>query len=288
MAARRCLATIAALALTCCASCVTHQRQVKSSALEFLYPEGSKALPPQDVTLRLPLRVGLAFAPQTTFAAGSISEVERQELLARVTEAFRGHENIRSVEAIPGTYLEPGGGFDNLDRLATAFGVDVMVLVGYDQLQFSESGRSSWAYWTLIGAYVVKGEKNETRTLMDAVVYDIPSRAMLFHASGQSSVAGRSVPVEVDKSLRKAAAVGFEQATDDLIANLNAALESFEAQAATGTVRGQGTPALAMVDEKGRPIPVGEGGAGSLGAVGAVLASLLLWSGRRPRPRSRA
>ncbi len=41
-----------------------------------------------------------------------------------------------------------------------------------------------------MGAYVVKGEKNETRTLMDAVVYDIRSRALLFRASGESGIIG--------------------------------------------------------------------------------------------------
>ncbi len=57
------------------------------------------------------------------------------------------------------------------------------------------------------------------------------------------------------------------------------------------TVRGEGTPAIAMVDESGRPVRLeGGGGAGSLGAYEALIAMLLLLptlAGRcRRRPRA--
>ena len=289
MAGRKLLAGVGCVALICCASCMSHQRQIKSSALDFLYPKGGEAVPPRDVNLQLPLRVGLAFAPQTGRQGATFDETQKQALLERVAEAFRDHEGIRDVEAIPTSYLEPGGGFANLDKLVSAFGIDIMAMISYDQFQFSESGRSSWAYWTLIGAYVVKGEKNETRTLMDAVIYDIPSRAMLFHASGQSSLSGRATPVEVGKSMRKASEEGFLHATDDLISNLDRALESFAEQAASGTVRGEGTPAIAMVDESGQPLQSGEGGggAGSLGASEVFVALLLLLPAMAQRRRRR-
>jgi rhombotail lipoprotein len=256
-------------------ACVAHQVQLKSSALDFLYPEGSEAIRPTDVTLELPLRVGLAFAPSVNLGAEAFTEDQKLALLERIADDFSQREAIRHVEAIPTGYLQPGGGFDNLEQLVSAFGIDVMALISYDQFQFSESGRSSWAYWTLIGAYVVKGEKNETRTVMDAVIYDIPSRAMLFHATGQDRDKGRATPVDVSKSLRKESEEGFRRATEDLVANLNTALDRFIEQAASGTVRGEGTPAIAMVDESGQPVRIG-GGAGSFGATGLIAGLLLL------------
>ncbi|MDH3628897.1 MAG: rhombotarget lipoprotein [Acidobacteriota bacterium] len=270
--------------LICCAGCAVYQRQIKSNALEYLYPKGSEEVAPADVSLELPLRVGVAFAPATTPATEAFSATQKQALLERVAEAFRSHESIRHVEAIPAGYLTQGGGFDDLDRLVSAFGIDVIALVSYDQFQFSESGRSSWAYWTLIGAYVVRGEKNETRTLLDAVVYDIPSRAMLFHAPGESSLGGKSAPVEVGKKLRQASEEGFERAIDDLITNVSVELEAFAVRAATGTVRGAGTPAITIVDEKGNPVRSGGGGAGALDVFGLLAAALLgvsAWATRR-------
>ena len=170
-----------------------------------------------------------------------------------------------------------GGGFENLDRLVSAFGIDVMTLISYDQFQFSESGKSSWAYWTILGAYVVKGEKNETRTMMDAVVYDIPSRAMLFHSSGKSQLAGKATPVDLHIKQRKDSEQGFEEAIDDLIANLDGALDRFAEQASTGTIRGEGTPAIAMVDEAGQPVAVGGGGgAGAFGGADILVVAILL------------
>lgn len=270
--------TIALVALLLLSTaCAVHRSQLKSNALEYLYPEGRDAAAPTDVKLELPVRVGIAFAPSTSTVRDTFSESQKQALLTRIAEAFREREGIASVEPIPSTFLQPEGGFDNVDRLVPAFGVDLIAIVSYDQFQFSESGRSSWAYWTLVGAYVVKGEKNQTRTMMNTVVYDIPSRAMLFNASGSSSVSGKSLPVQIDKALRERSEQGFEAATDDLITSMNTALDAFQSQAATGTVRGPGTPAVAMVDAAGNPVQPAGGGAGALGAV-ELLAALLMVS----------
>jgi rhombotail lipoprotein len=274
MCTRRLRVALCCAALLLGSACAVQQRQLKSSALDFLYPEGSEAIPPTNVTLKLPLRVGLAFAPPVNLGAEAFTEDQKLALLERIADDFRQREAIRHVEVIPTSYLQSGGGFANLEQLVSAFGIDVIALISYDQFQFSESSRSSWAYWTLIGAYVVKGEKNETRTVMDAVIYDIPSRAMLFHATGQDSDKGRATPVDVNKSLRRESAEGFQRATEDLVANLNEALDRFIEQAASGTVRGEGTPAIAMVDQNGQPVPVG--GAGSFGAAGLVAGLLLL------------
>lgn len=259
--------------------CVSHQRVVRSSSLEFLYPQGADPVAASDVTLKVPVRVGLAFVPEGAGSAAGfrpLAEDQRQALLERIAAAFRDRDVISSLEVIPSTYLSPSGSFDNLDRLRAAFGIDLILLISYELTQFGESTGRSIAYWTIIGAYVVKGEKNETRTMLEAVVYDIPSRALLFRAGGSSSSQARSTPGRTGRVLLSEASAGFDAAVGELIANLDEALGAFEAQARTGTVRGVGTPAISLVDSAGAPAP--SGGAGAFGPwewIGlAVLAAL--------------
>jgi rhombotail lipoprotein len=256
-----------------------------NSALDFLYPEGATgARPASQVVLRLPVRVGLAFAPNRHRQPDPITEGEKQTLLAEVAAAFKAHEGIGHLEVVPSAYLQPGGGFPNLDQLHASLGLDLMVLVSYDQAQFTESTRASWTYLTIVGPLLIQGEKNDTRTVMDAVIYDIRSRALLFRAAGESTVNGWSSPVNVDRKRRRFASAGFDKATDQLIANLNTALARFEEQAAAGTVQGPGTPAIALYNEQGERVTPGSGGGGALGGaelIAAVLLGLALLHGVR-------
>jgi rhombotail lipoprotein len=249
-----------------------------NSALDFLYPQGiTAAQPASQVVLRLPVRVGIAFAPHRSDQPDPITEEEKQALLAEVAAAFRAHEGIGRIEVVPTAYLQPGGSFPNLDQLNASLGLDLMVLLSYDQAQFTESTRASWTYLTIVGPLLIEGEKNETRTVMDAVVYDIHSRALLFRAAGESAVKGWSSPVNVDRKRRRFAGEGFAKATDPLIAHLNTALARFEEQAASGTVQGPGTPAIAMYNAQGERVTgrSGEGGGGALGAADLITAVLL-------------
>lgn len=250
-----------------------------NSALDFLYPQGAvAATPASQVVLRLPLRVGLAFAPSRENQMGPmmdpITEEQKQRLLARVAAAFREHEAIGNLEVVPTTYLQPGGGFANLEQIRSSLGLDLMVLLSYDQSQFTESTRASWTYLTVVGPLLIEGEKNDTRTVMDAVVYDIRSRALLFRAAGESTVKGHSSPLNVVRKRRTFASEGFEKATGDLIASLNVALEQFEEQAKRGTVQGPGTAAIAMYDAQGEQITATSGG-GALGAPELLAATFL-------------
>lgn len=274
-----------------CGASMPPSRQT-NSALDFLYPEGvSVARPASEVVLKLPLRVGLAFAPNRANRPDPITEEQKQRLLARVAGAFREHQAIGHLEVVPTTYLQPGGGFVNLDQIRASLGLDLMVLMSYDQAQFTESTRASWTYLTIVGPLLIEGEKNDTRTVMDAVVYDISSRALLFRAAGESTVKGRSSPLNVDTKRRTYASEGFEKATGSLITSLRTALAEFETQAKTGTVQGAGTPAIAMYDAQGTRITSTSGGGGGGGGGGAfgipelagcVLLGLALFRGRRP------
>ncbi|HEV8578183.1 MAG TPA: rhombotarget lipoprotein [Thermoanaerobaculia bacterium] len=266
------------------AGCETTLRPTRrtNSALDFLYPQGVvAATPAKQVVLQLPVRVGLAFAPNDSPEPDPITEEQKQRLLAEVAQAFKAHEGIGHLEVVPSTYLQSGGSFANLDQVKGLLGFDLVVLLSYDQAQFTESTRASWTYLTVVGPFLIEGEKNDTRTLVDAVIYDIPSRALLFRAAGESTVKGRSSPLNVDRKRRKFAAAGFEEATDRLIANLNTALAQFEQQARNGTVQGPGTPAIAMYDKEGQQITNSSGGkgGGAFGAtelVGAALLALAL------------
>ena len=275
-------AVLAAVCILTVAACVVRRPlQIKNNALDFLYPQGAtEASAPRDVQLNLPLRVGVAFAPSQVSVQDPFTELQKQALLSSIEEAFEKNDFIQSIEVIPSHYLSPGGGFANLDRLAAAFGIDLIGLVSYDQRQFSETTGKSWTYLTVIGAFVIKGEENETRTVMDAVVYDIPSRTLLFRAAGSNSSTGAATPVNVDRRLRQASESGFDSATDDLIANLDTTLAAFREQVKSGSVRGPGTPAIAIVAD-----PSSTGGAGALGFVEllAAIALVSLAGGSRTR-----
>lgn len=267
------------------ASCVSTTTQRRASSLEFLYPKGAPAQPPTDVTLNLPLRVGIAFPPPPPVKdrqpPESFDESQKRALLERVAAAFRDRPEIARVEVIPTFDLKPDGGFENLDQLAKMYGLDVFALVSYEQIQFDEATEASITYWTIVGAYLIQGNRNETRTVMDASVFDIPSRALLFRASGASTLQGSATAINSPRELREAGAKGFEEATTMLIADLDRMLERFREQAKSGTVRGAGTSAVTVTDSAG-----GVGGAGAVGVIELAAALLFaagaaLWSRRR-------
>ncbi|MEA2559359.1 MAG: hypothetical protein QOH06_863 [Acidobacteriota bacterium] len=255
-----------------CTGTLPASRRV-NSALEFLYPQGS--LPgrtDRGVVLHLPVRVGVAFAPSPQM--DPITEEQKQRLLNRVAAAFREREAIGHLEVVPSAYLQAGGGFANLDQIRGSLGLDLMVLLSYDQSQFTESTRASWTYLTVVGPFLIEGEKNDTRTVIDAVVYDIESRTLLFRAAGESTVKGHSSPLNVARKRRVFAGEGFEKATGGLITSLSTALARFEEQARTGTIQGPRTPAIAMYDAKGQQVTAA-GGGGALGMPELIVVALL-------------
>jgi rhombotail lipoprotein len=183
-------------------------------------------------TLSLPLRVGVAFVPEADPQSGPAAELafpepERVRLLQQVADHFRDSAFVKSIEIIPSAYLTPKGSFTNLDQLRQMFGIDVIALVSYDQIQFNDQNRLSLTYWTIVGAYLVSGDRYDTRTLMDAVVYDIPSRRLLFRAPGVSTVKGSTAAVNLETKLRANREQGFRVASANLIENLDAQLAVF-------------------------------------------------------------
>ncbi|HEY6527966.1 MAG TPA: rhombotarget lipoprotein [Cellvibrionaceae bacterium] len=230
--------------ITTCLGCASQQTGRKSSVMDYLYPKNTPAkITPSIPTLKLPIKLGIAFVPEQsqTHNGGSfwgnqdggsgLTELKKTQILSSVAQHFKKYSFIGEIQEIPSTYLTPGGSFANLEQIKTMYGIDVIALTSYDQVQFTDSGYLSLTYWTLVGAYVVSGEKNDTNTLMDTVVYDIASKKMLFRAPGTSMVKGRATPVNLGEELRADSVKGFDIAKDKMIENLDIQLQLFREKA---------------------------------------------------------
>lgn len=267
------LAALLAFGLTGCVGMWGQRRHHEaSSVVQFLYPDMDLPfIQPQIPTLRLPLRVGVAFVP-TGLPGGrgfkhiqaNFTEQQKTELMRKVAGQFKALPFVQSIEIIPATYLRPGGGFTNLDQLRAMLGIDVIALIAYDQAQNSSDTEASLAYWTIVGAYIVEGQRNSTHTLMEAVVYDIPSRSLLFRAPGTSTIKNHATLIRNDYELKKASAGGIEEAAAQLTANLSQELELFK-------VRAKEEPAAIKIEHK-----PGYTGAGRLDGWFAGLLALFL------------
>jgi rhombotail lipoprotein len=230
------------LALTGCFSLYDRHHHEASSVVQFLYPDRNQPfIQPQIPTLRLPLRVGVAFIPSGLGdgrggfrrVQANFTEQQKTELLRKVAGQFRALPFVQSIEIIPTTYLRPGGGFENLDQLRAMMGIDVIALLAYDQTQSSNETEAGITYWTIVGAYLVPAQRNSTNTLMEAVVYDIPSRSLLFRAPGTSAIQNHSTLFRADYFLEQASAKGIEDASAQMTVNLAQELEFFKTRAKT-------------------------------------------------------
>ncbi|MBS0355595.1 MAG: rhombotarget lipoprotein [Proteobacteria bacterium] len=219
---------LSATALAGCASWFNNQHRSteRGSIVEYLYPQGDKpTLKPSLPELHLPLRVGIAFVPGDNYS--NLGESDRNQLIDRVKAAFANRPYIAKIETIPSNYLRSRGGFGNLEQAARMFNVDVVVLLSYDQIQFTDTNRLSLLYWTIVGSYLINGNQYDVNTLVDASVIDVSSRSLLFRAPGTSQVKGTAPQAILSENARQARAEGFRLAVDDLLPRLDAQLENF-------------------------------------------------------------
>jgi rhombotail lipoprotein len=233
------------IALSLAGGCATGTTRNATSVVDYLFPNTKDpVVKPGIPVLKLPLRVGIAFVPAGSSYRGhsrlstgvfprymdnspALTEERKMGLMKAVADRFREYPFVKDIEIIPSAYLTPGGSFANLDQIRTMYGVDVIALLSYDQVQFTDEGMASLTYWTIVGAYVIPGEKNDTQTMLDAVVYDIPSRKMLFRAPGLSRIKGSATLVNQSQQLRIDSGKGFDEAAKQLIVNLNEQLNQF-------------------------------------------------------------
>lgn len=216
------------VALFLMSGCATRSTHHSSSVVKYLYPDKNEPVETSQIpSLSLPLKVGVAFVPETDGRNYGFTEKEKARLLKEISGHFKKYEFVKSIDILPSAYLTPAGSFANLDQISTMYGIDVIALVSYDQAQFTDEGLASISYWTLVGAYIVPGEKNDTHTMIDAAVYDIKSRKMLFRAPGISNIKGRATPVNLSEQLREDSMDGFKVASEDMVNNLSEQLELF-------------------------------------------------------------
>lgn len=202
---------------------------VSSSLVDYLYPGGEQPPKVDGVipNLQVPLRVGLAFVPSNSGATPGLSEASKTELLQNVRDAFKARDFIAHIEVIPETYLRSRRGFDSLDQVGRLYQLDVMALVSYDQVVHSDDRASSILYWTVIGAYVVKGSKNDVQTFVDTAIFDIPTRRLLFRAPGVDKSSSNTTLIGSADELRKNREEGFARAMGDMTTNLAVELDAF-------------------------------------------------------------
>lgn len=253
--------------LSSCAS-MFPQGQTKhaGSAVDYLYPNVKEPvkLTAESVTyLKLPVRVGIAFAPSSAGWSSGPEEDEKIKMLQEVKEAFGKYEFIGAIEIIPSAYLQPKGGFANLEQAARMFNVDVVALLSYDQMQFNDSNSLSLLYWTIIGAYIIHGDQYDIHTMLDASVFDVQSHKLLFRAPGTGNVKGSAALVNFSEKSRSARTEGFNIALKNLVPNLQKELSSFK-----GKVKGDNR---FQIEHR-----QGYSGGGDLGFLGILVAVFLL------------
>lgn len=245
-----------------------------SSTVEYLYPEQDVVEVPTIPHLSLPLRVGVAFVPEGAgvHVKSRLSEKEKMDLMDRIVPEFKKLAFVKEITIIPSDYLTRRGSFANLDQIRTMYGIDVIALLSFDQVQHTDEGFLSLSYWTIIGAYIIKGEKNDTNTMVDAAVYDITSRKMLFRAPGTDHIKSSATLANLTEQLRKDSSKGFHSASDDLVINLQNELDRFKTKI-------KEMPEEYVVEHK-----PGYTGGGSMGGAFSLfllsLGGLALWRGR--------
>ena len=210
-----------------------------SSLVDFLYPQGQTPPPQNSVPeLHLPLRVGLAFLPSTgPNREATLDAAHREQLLARIGERFKSRPFVAEIVAIPDYYLAGHRGFDGLEAVQRLYHTDLMALVSYDQVTHSDASAWSMGYLTIVGAYIVKGTRQEVSTLVDLAVVDPVTRSLVLRAGGTSAQHDSSTAVSAGRDARNASNSGFSTATDQMVEHFDQALTDFEQQVKNGTAR---------------------------------------------------
>ena len=270
-AARLALSLTLALALggcvllepNCSTRCGAHRSS--SSLVEFLYPNGAE--PPRDNTipeLHVPLRVGLTFLPARPGTQPPDAAL-REALLQQVRAHFSSRPFVSEIVIIPDYYLGGAHGFAGLAGVQRLYGVDVLALVSYDQVMHDEPNEWSLGYLSIVGAYLLKGDRYDTSTLIDLAVVDPASRSLILRAGGVDTRRHNVTLMDAPYEGRALSADSFTAASTQMIAHMDEALTDFQAQVRAGRANVH----VVRTD--------GEGGGGALDAAAlAVLSGLAL------------
>ena len=206
------------------------RRGVSSSLVEYLYsngetpPEFEETIP----TLNLPLRVGVAFVPSYADDSITLNANHKSELLTMVKEAFSERPFLHEIVVIPETYMRSSRGFEGVNQISRLYSLDVIALISYDQVVYTDDMRSSILYWTVVGAYFINGSKNDINTFVDVAIFDTNSHKLLLRAPGTDKVIAKSALINSSEKLRTARQTSFTNATLNMTENLQLELEKFK------------------------------------------------------------
>jgi rhombotail lipoprotein len=230
-----------------------------SSLVEFLYGHGDMPPIASEVHLELPIRVGVSFLPGN--GGEQPSAIDREKVLAAIRDNFKSRPYVTEIVPIPDYYLRTNGddGLTQIEQVSRLNQLDLFALVSYDQITDSSMNKSSLAYLTILGAYFVQGDRDETHTLLDLAVVDPRTRLLVLRSGGTSTLKGSTTLIEADRHETAQRSRGFEIATANLVENFRRELTDFEGRVREGTA----------------PVKVTHRAAGGGGGGGALDATLL-------------
>jgi rhombotail lipoprotein len=254
--------TLALLALGCGVPETVQRRSSLSAYLGAKPSSGAPVEAPSPAAplhLQLPLRLGIAFVPAESTQikgeaalaspAGALAPDQELELHQVVVALFQQKPWAQSFKVIPSLYLARGGGFEDLEQVSRSFGVDVVALVSVDQVQFSTPQWYAWTYWTLVGAYMVDGDKNDTTSVVDAAVYHVPSRTFLFRAGGVGTAKGSASWSAREEVFRRQRRESLRTAMTNLSASLDQGVATFKQDLLKGVRKD-----VQLLDKAGNPL----------------------------------
>jgi len=217
------------LALSSCAlygnERVRHERT--TSLVQFLYPDGQIPQDMKSPTLRLPLRVGLAYVP-TQGGGRAIDPRLKLELLDAIKQEFSSRRYIQDIQIIPQMYLSHRNNNDQLKQIKQLYQLDVMALVSYDQIVNRQDNVLAMTYLTIVGSYLFPGSQFDVSTLIDMALIDLGSKRLLFRAAGTHGSNGGGAEAYAAKQYSKHQNQDFATAMTMLRGNLNQELYLFE------------------------------------------------------------
>jgi rhombotail lipoprotein len=215
----------------------------QSGLMNYLSPSDSQSKDTQilstSVGLRYPFSLGIAMVPASLNngpMTRAISPETEDSVLKAAKASLKDVPWLSEIKLVPSNYLKSGGGFTNLAQVARMCGVDAVALVSLDQIQYRDPKWYSFTYYSVLGAYVMKGDKDDTRTVIDAAVFNVGARSILFRASGQSVLKGSSTWFNRDEAMRLNADQGIRLAMADLSLNLTKEAAAFKPAGFTGKV----------------------------------------------------
>lgn len=222
------------ISLLASAGCATfradvHTVQKQSNLADFLFGGKAPQKPAQKAPLTIPAKVGVTFVPDDP-ATKNIPDTTKIEVIESVRSQLVKHTKyIASAQSIPPMYLTPKGGIGNLEQVARQFDVDVIVILGANQFQkYERNPFAAFMDITIIGAFVIPGNTVDTSTVLEAAVYHVPSRALIFRTDGTNETSSRSTFYNSFRSAQNAAVNSIEEASKKLVISIGKALMHFE------------------------------------------------------------